>query len=146
MGYTCGVAIRIRQACAVLIAGALVIGGCGGEDDHVNRDRPPTAINVTAAIVQDGINVSPREFGAGPIRLIVSNQTKSRQELTFESAGREAGVTQKTSPINPLGTATLEVEVDEGAYELRTGDRGIKPAAVTVGARRGSAQGELLQP
>ena len=136
--------MRIR--CALVVAGALAAAGCGDEEDHANRERPATSINVTAAIADGRIHVSPRRFGAGPIRLIISNQTASAQELTFETGGDAAGVTQSTEPIRPSGTATLEVDVPQGDYELSAADGGVKPAAVKVGAPRRSAQDRLLLP
>ena len=136
--------MRIR--CALVVVGALAAAGCGEQEDHANRDRPPTSINVTAAIADGRIHVSPREFGAGPIRLIVSNQTASAQALTVETGGDDAGVTQTSQPIAPSGTGTLEVDVTEGDYEIRSSDGGVKPAAVRVGAPRESAQNELLLP
>lgn len=136
----------MRTPCALGLAAALGIAACGEDEDHANRKRPPASINVTAAIADGRINVSPRRFGAGPIRLIVSNQTPAAQALTFETGGDEAGVTQTTAPINPSGTATLEVEVPPGQYEIRTSDDGIEPAAVKVGAPRASAQSQLLLP
>lgn len=135
--------MRIR--CALAVAAAAGIAGCGDED-HANRERPPGTINVTAAIADGRIHVSPREFGAGPIRLLVSNQTASAQEVTFETAGDAAGVTQTSAPISSQGAGTLEIDTTEGEYELSTGDDGIRPVAVKVGAPRPSAQNELLQP
>src|SRR5688572_27518103 len=136
--------MRIR--CALVVVGALAAAGCGEQEDHANRERPPTSINVTAAIADGRIHVSPRRFGAGPIRLIVSNQTASAQALTVETGGGDAGVTQTSQPIAPSGTGTLEVDVTEGDYEIRSSDGGVKPTAVKVGAPRESAQNELLLP
>jgi hypothetical protein len=135
--------MRVRSALA--FAAVLGVAGCG-EEDHANRDRPAASINVTAAIADGAIHVSPREFGAGPIRLLVSNQTASAQELTFETGGDASGVTQTTTPIDPDGTATLEVDVTEGEYEISTADDKVKPVAVAVGAPRPSAQNDLLLP
>lgn len=123
--------------------------GCGGGDDYANRPRPPAPINVTAAISDARISVSPRQFGAGPIVLIISNQSSSAQEVTFETnelAGSQPGRTFNTTPINPRGTATLKVDVREGEWELRTEDDAIRAADVKVGETRKSAQDELLQP
>ena len=136
--------MRIR--CALVVVGASLLAGCGEQEDHANRERPAASINVTAAIADGRIQVSPRRFGAGPIRLIISNQTASAQALTFETGGGASGVTQSTQPIRPSGTATLEVDVPEGDYELSSSDGGVKAAAVTVGAPRESAQNELLLP
>jgi hypothetical protein len=135
--------MRIRWA--LVAAAAVGIAGCG-DDDHANRDRPPASINVTAAIADGRIHVSPRAFGAGPIRLIVSNQMPSAQAVTLATGGGASGVTETSAPITPAGTGTLEVDVPEGDYEISTDDRKVRPAAVKVGAPRLSAQNELLQP
>jgi hypothetical protein len=137
--------MRIR--CALALAAAVGIAGCGEDDDHANSERPPTTIDVTAAIADGRVHVSPRRFGAGPIRVIVSNQMPSAQALTFETGGDASGVTETTEPIVPNGTATLEVDdVTEGDYELLTDDDKVEPAAVRVSAPRPSAQNELLLP
>jgi hypothetical protein len=136
----------MRMRCALAVAAAAGIAGCGDDEDHANRERPAAPINVTAAIADGRIHVSPRSFGAGPIRLIVSNQTTSAQAVTLETGGGDSGVTQTTEPITPAGTGTLEVDVPEGDYELSTDDRKVEPAAVKVGAPRPSAQNELLLP
>jgi hypothetical protein len=132
------------------IAVALVtVAGCGGDDDYANDPRPPAPINVTAAITNSRVSVSPQRFGAGPIVLVISNQSSSAQEVTFETdelGGEAPGRTFNTTPINPRGTATLKVEVRPGDWKLRTGDGGIRAAAVSVGEARESAQNDLLQP
>jgi hypothetical protein len=135
--------MRIR--CALGVAAAFGIAGCGDED-HANRDRPATTINITAAIADGRVHVSPRAFGAGPIRLIVSNQTTSAHAVTLATGGDASGVTQTTAPITPAGTGTLEVDVPEGDYEISTDGGKVRPATVRVGAPRPSAQNELLQP
>jgi hypothetical protein len=141
-----GSAVTMRIRCAIALAGALGLVGCGEDEEHANRERPASSINVTAAISDGRIHVSPRRFGAGPIRLIVSNQTRAAQALTLETGGNESGVTQTTEPIRPSGTATLEVDVPEGEYELSSSDGGVEAAAIRVGAPRESAQNQLLLP
>jgi hypothetical protein len=136
--------MRIR--CALAVAAVAAVAGCG-DDDHANRDRPASTINVTAAIADGRVHVSPRTFGAGPIRLIVSNQMPSAQVVTFETGGDAAGVTQTTDPIDPHGTATLEIQdVTEGEYAIATDDGKVERATVEVGAPRASAQDQLLLP
>jgi hypothetical protein len=125
------------------------VAGCGGGADYANRPRPPAPINVTVAISDARISVSPHRFGAGPVVLIISNQSSSAQEVTFETnelGASQPGRTFNTTPINPRGTATLKVDVREGDWELRTEDNGIRAADVKVGQTRKSAQDELLQP
>jgi hypothetical protein len=132
------------------IATALVtVAGCGGGDDYANNPRPPAPINVTAAITDSKVSVSPQRFGAGPIVLIVSNQSSSAQEVTFETdelGGSQPGRKFSTTPINPRGTATLKVDVRQGDWKLGTKKGGIRAAAVSVGKKRKSAQDDLLQP
>ena len=133
-------------AIAALACGA---AGCGGDDDFANRPRPATPINVTAAISTSKVSVSPRTFGAGPIVMIISNQTPARQTVTIETeelGGSQPGVRRSTGPIGPNGTGTLQVDVRKGTYAVSVRDRAIEPASVEVGDPRKSAQDELLQP
>ena len=135
---------RRCSGCALALAAALALTACGAQ--HENRDRPPAPITITAAIREQRVKVSPHTFGAGPIRIIISNQTGSAQELTVETAGKASGVTRTTAPIIPDGTATLELDLTEGDYAVSTGDDGVAPAAVQVGAPRPSSQNDLLLP
>ena len=134
---------RRAIACALALTGALA--GCGQEDDHANRERPAASINVSAAIIDGRINVSPRSFGAGPIRLLVTNQTDSSQEVTLETSGNSPGITQ-TSTVTASATTKMEVDVPEGEYTITAADRAIRPASFTVGEARPSAQDQLLLP
>jgi hypothetical protein len=139
---------RRALAPAVLTVAALV-AGCGGGTSYKNDLRPPAPINITASVSGAGIAVSPGSFGAGPIVLIVTNQTGASQEITFESnelGASKPGVTQTTEPINPRGTGQLKVNVTEGRYRLRAANADIAPARITVGPLRQSAQNDLLQP
>jgi hypothetical protein len=137
---------RRSTACALALAALPGLAACGQEDDHANRERPAASINVTAAIIDGRITVSPTRFGAGPIRLIVTNQTETDQAVTFATGGNDPGITETSESINPSGTTTMEVEVPEGDYAISAEDGAIKPASVTVGAPRPSAQDQLLQP
>ena len=141
---------KTLRTCVVLLAGTLVIGGCGSDNDYKNDPRPPSPINVTAFIGANRVSVSPNSFGAGPIVVIVTNQSNSSQDVTFQTsvAGSSAKdeVTQSTGPINPGDTGQIKVDVVQGKYTVRTGDDAIRPAAVSVGPKRASAQNDLLQP
>ena len=138
---------RVATACAVLFAS--VLAGCGDEGgDYANKPRPATPINVTAAISDKKISISPKEFGAGPVVIIVSNQSGAEQRLTLQTeelGGSQPGLKQKTDPIAPRGTGTLKADVREGSYALSTSD-GPKAATLDVGPKRKSAQDELLAP
>lgn len=128
---------------------AAALAGCGGDGDHANDPRPPAPINVTAAIGDDRIIASPDRFGAGPVVLIVSNQSSEAQQVTLETNeidGPGPGTRHRSGPIDPRGTGTLKANVVRGTYELRVRDRAVRPAALHVGAERASAQNELLLP
>ena len=43
-----------------LTALCLSIAGCGGGKDFANDPRPPTPVNITAAISDDRVTVSPK--------------------------------------------------------------------------------------
>ncbi len=140
--------MRARRASgtAAALAG---LSACGGDEDHVNRERPAASINVSAAVIDGRILVSPRRFGAGPIRLIVTNQTRSTQAITFatdEVGGAAPGQTGTTAPLDPSTTATLELDARQGQYAVSATDAAIKRVTVEVGAPRSSAQNELSLP
>jgi hypothetical protein len=131
------------------IAAAVVLAGCGDTADSRTDPRPPAPIVLTASISDQRVSVSPRSFGAGPISLIVTNQTKTAQRVTLESvdaAGQGPGLKQETAPINPRDTATLKADVDPGRYSVHVAGDGIVAAALRVGPERKSAQNDLLQP
>jgi hypothetical protein len=130
-------------------AGALVLSSCGGGGSYDNKLRPAAPINITAYVSTKAVSVSPAKFGAGPIVLIVTNQSDNAQELTLETdqlASSTPGVKQSTGPISPRGTGRLKVDVKSGSYTLHTGSDTIQPAKLTVGSARPSAQNQVLQP
>ena len=132
-----------------MAAGAVVaLAGCGGGEDYANEPRPASPINVTAAISDKEISISPKTFGAGPVVIIVSNQTGREQTVTLQTeelGGSQPGLKQSTDPIAPRATATLKADVREGSYELSVRN-GPSPASLEVGGDRKSAQDRLLQP
>ena len=134
---------KMRCACALA---TVAFVGCGGGGDYANEPRRPSPINVTAAITARGLTVSPERFGAGPIVLVVTNRTDRAQAVTVEPAGPDAGVRQRSSPINPAGTAMLPLDVEQGRYTIATSDGRRQEASIRVGEPRPSTQDELLQP
>jgi hypothetical protein len=142
--------VKTLRTCVALLAGGLVIGGCGDDNDYKNEPRPPSPINVTAFVGAKSVSVSPNSFGAGPIVVIVTNQSNSSQDVTFQTSATGSGgkdeVTQSTGPINPGDTGQIKLDVVEGKYQVKTGNGSIRPASVSVGPKRASAQNDLLQP
>lgn len=126
----------------------LALAGCGESTDYVNDPRPPAPIDVSAAISEEKVTVSPDTFGAGPITLIIANLTDDTQKVTVQTddLSNEAGIKQTSSAINPQGTATLKVDVGQGRYTVSVDGAGIRPARMKVGRDRPSSQDQLLQP
>jgi hypothetical protein len=141
---------RTAAHASLAVAVVLAVGGCGSSSaDYKNDPRPPGPIVITGYISDQRVSVSPRSLGAGPISLIVTNQTKTAQRVTLESveaAGQGPGLKQETAPISPRDTATLKADVDPGRYSVHVAGDAIAAAALRVGPERKSAQNDLLQP
>ena len=128
---------------AATMVGVLVVSGCGSERKAYKNDpRPPAPINVAAYVSPDRISISPSSFGAGPIVVIVTNQSDTSQEVTLDGSRVE----QSTGPINPGDTGEIKVFVHQGTYTLHTSSGLISPATMVVSEERESAQNEVLQP
>src|SRR4051812_6472093 len=141
---------RAALAAAAALTAAGALAGCGEDDRRQgNGPRPPALILVTASISNSAVSVSPTSFGAGPIDLLVTNQTAAAQRVTLKSEARGAsrpGFTQVTAPINPRDTARLSADVRPGHYRVLVSGADIRGARLVVGDRRTSAQNDLLQP
>ncbi len=125
---------------------ALSASGCGSDTSYHNKLRPPAPIVVSAYISDRSVSLSPNRFGAGPITLVVTNQSGASQQLTFETTGSGAGVRQTTGPINPSDTATLKATVRPGNYQLRASTGSVLPGRLVIRGQRPSSQNDLFQP
>lgn len=133
-------------AAAGLACFSVLAAGCGSGSSYADAPRPPAPIVITASINKDQVAVSPKRFGAGPVNLVITNQTDAAQQITFETAGSAAGFKQQTGPINPKDTATLQANLKPGTVTVKVQGDGINAARLTVGSERASAQNDLLQP
>src|SRR3954451_15806088 len=139
------------RAAALLSGGMLTAGliaGCGGSD-FKNKPRPPVAIQLTGVITDKNVTVSPARFGAGPVTLIISNQTQASHTVTLEGAPlqKQATATQTVGPINPLDTANIQQNLKEGKYVVKVSSNGgIKPASLVVGPPRASSSNTWRLP
>jgi hypothetical protein len=133
----------------VLASTVLLATACGDTEPRTNLPRPPAPVTLTAAVRDDVIQVSPAVTGAGPIVLLVSNQTSKPQKVTFETdelGGKTGGNTASTPVIAPRSTGRLSIDVRSGRYAVHVQDRTIRAARVTVGPPRKSSQNQLLLP
>jgi hypothetical protein len=138
--------VRRTVFLAVSIA---ALAGCGGSQTRENGLRPPSPVTLTGVIHADGIQVSPARVGAGTVVLVVSNQSRTPQTVTFETdeLGGAPGGTKASSPeIAPASTGRLTIKTREGLYSVHTADEAIRPARVKIGPPRKSSQDDLLLP
>ena len=152
---------RPKRLAALLVCGAAstaAVAGCGG-DDFENEPRPPVPVEITGVITKDKVTVSPDKEGGGPIVLTISNQTKDSHTVTLEGVGSQPGtskanqVAETVGPINPLDTATIQVTLQRGQYEVKAGskeavpeEKMIAPAQLEIGPERESGKNQLLLP
>jgi hypothetical protein len=136
------------RATVAALAAAALAAGCGGGSHYRNRDRPPRPITVTASVDDHAVRVSPTRFGAGPVVVIVSNQSSRQQRVTFatDAVGGARGGIRASTPVGPQNTAHIQVTPRRGSYRLSTADHSIRPASLRVGGPRRSAQNQLLSP
>lgn len=138
---------KTRWIAAASTAGVL-LAGCGGDDDDfANRPRPPVAIEISGVITERKVTVSPDSLGAGPVVLIVSNQTNDPRTITLEGEQTR----ERVGPIEPLSTGRIKKTLEPGTYEVRAGSeraqpREIQAAQLDIGKERKSSSGDTLLP
>ena len=126
----------------LLLVALLTLGACG-EDDFPNNPRPPSPVELTAAIDARSVSVSPSSVGAGLVTITISNQTDEPARLTLEGPGEPV----TSSEIPPGGTGSIKTTLEEGDYEAAAEPGiGIRPADLEVGPERPTSQNDLLQP
>jgi hypothetical protein len=134
-------------AFALLATTALIAAGCGGGQHFENAPRPPSPVQLTGVIRDDKVTISPNRVGAGPIILLISNQTQQAHTITLDGGS----VNETVGPINPLDTAKVQETLSQGDYEVKAGSKQavkkeIKSATLRIGRSRRSSSNELLLP
>jgi len=100
-------------------------------------------VNVSVHIGTERLTASPDNIGAGPVTLLVSNQSGASQTLTVDGPRLQ----RTAGPNPPDDTATVKVTMQSGDFTISAEETaGVRPATLTVGAPRPSAQNELLLP
>lgn len=136
-----------------LTALALVatLAGCGASGSgYANAARPPAPVSVSVYLTDARVAVSPSHVGAGPVLLLIANESTRSRDVTLTAAagsGRACVAADASSgPINPQGTARVKLPLVQGACAVGDADGRLRPALLVVGAQRPSAQQDLLQP
>jgi len=132
---------------ALLLAGAILVTGCGSGSHFKDKPRPPVPVQLTGVVTDRGVQISPHRVGAGPVILIVSNQTSGPHTVTLEGNGS----TDTVGPINPMGTGKLQQTLSPGSYTVKAGSTQassfeIPPGKVTVTKARQNSSSDLLLP
>jgi hypothetical protein len=126
---------------------AMTAAGCGGGGKFQNKPRPPAPVQLTGVITEKGVTVSPNRVGAGPVILLISNQTQQAHTITLDG-----GSTRDTvGPINPLDTAKVQQTLQQGDYQVKAGSskalaKQLKPGTLTVGPERKSSSNQVDLP
>ena len=126
-----------------------ISAGCGGGEPRANELRPAPLVNLTAAVQDDVVRVSPSSVGAGQLVLIISNQSDRPQRVTFatDELGSSRGGRTATSPLIPAkSTGRLKLDAREGRYSVSVADDAVRAARVFVGPPRKSGQDRVLLP
>ena len=125
-------------ASALLVA--LVAAGCG-RNDFKNDPRPPVPAEVSVKIAQDGVGISPKEFGAGLVNFTIANLTQGTGTLAIQGP-----VDANSNQLAPGAAETLKVDMKTGSYEASVDGIAVKPFSFTVGPERPSGQNDLSLP
>jgi hypothetical protein len=136
-------------ALATLLVLVPLAAGCGSGADYANADRPPAPISISIALTGDRVAVSPDRVGAGPVLLLIANESGRSRDVTLTAAdgGRSCVAEDASSgPINAQDAARMSLPLVEGTCEVGVADGALTPARLIVGPERESAQQDLLQP
>ncbi len=139
-----------RTRTVALIAGAAVVAmgaSACGKKEFERKAKPPVPLQLSGVITTERVTVSPDRFGAGPIILLISNQTERSHSVALEGEG----IKERVGPINPGDTATLQKTLSSGGYVVKAGSeralpREIHPARLSVGRRRPTSEDHLTFP
>lgn len=125
-----------------LAGAALLVMGCGAQSRD-NKDRPPTVVELNAVVTGEQVTIAPAEVGAGPLVLIVSNQSQTVQNLKL--VGDQ--VAQSFRRLEPGDTTEFQTSLVPGDYTLSAGAlSSVREAELRVGPERPSGQNDLLLP
>jgi hypothetical protein len=138
---------RGRTRLAALLFGVLVLGGCGGGGDFKNEPRPAVPIQLTGVITNKEVTVSPNKLGAGPIVLLISNETNQAHTVTLIGPK----VNTKIESVNPQDVGKIQATLLPGQYTVSAGSshavkRPIKDARLSIGAPRPNSSSKVLLP
>ena len=126
------------------VALAVAASGCGGDDERAATSARPSRSTSRSASDEKSVTASPAKFGAGPITMLVANQSGASQTLTIDGPRLRRSV----GPINPQDTATVKLRVEPGEYTVSAAESpGLREATLHGRAQaRPAPRTRLLLP
>ncbi len=141
---------RTVGALSAMVLVILAAAGCGSSDGYDNASRPPAVLTLSVEVTNGRVAVSPAHIGAGPVVLLIANESGRTREVTLTApAGTSRACVDadaSSGPISPQSTARIQLPLIEGTCVVGVTDDGVHAARLTVGAERDSSQQDLLQP
>jgi hypothetical protein len=133
-------------AALLALVSVAALAGCGDED-FKNDPRAPVPIELTGVIQPGRVTVSPKNVGAGPVLITISNQTDDPHSVTLSGGS----VQQRVTSVAPSDTTTIRRTLAPGTYEVTAGEaaavaKEIRPARLKVGQERPSSSTDLSLP
>jgi hypothetical protein len=120
---------------------ALAAAGCAGNESYQNIPKAPAVLTVSVIVAEDEIQMSPRQWGAGPVRFITVNQTGTRQIVSFDSERIERDV-----PVGAGQSANFKLTTEPGSFTISASNVAASELSFEVGPMRESAQNDMTQP
>jgi hypothetical protein len=140
--------IRIGALATGVALGAGFLVGCGGGKDFADKARPAAPLYLNGAITSKGVDVSPNHVGAGPVVILVSNQTQAAHTLTLDGSSIAP---VRTNVIGPTDTGTIQTTLAPGTYTVKAGStkavtKELPPAHLVIGKARPDSNGQVGLP
>ena len=141
---------RIRSGTVALAFVAMVAlaAGCGGGKNFQAKPRPPATVQLTGVITDQGVTVSPNRVGAGPVQILVSNQTQEAHTLTLDGANIAP---VRSAPIDPTDTGSITRSLAPGVYTVQAGtasalNKQLSSARIVIGKARPDSNDQVGLP
>jgi hypothetical protein len=127
---------------------AALLGGCGGGSNFADQPRPSAPLYLTGVITSSGVTVSPSRAGAGPVVILVSNQTRASHTLTLDGANIAP---VQSAAIAPTNTGRIQTTLTPGTYTVKAGSvravtKELAPARLVIGKERPDSNDQVGLP
>lgn len=134
---------RLRVAALLVVGMSLAGAGCGRVSDKPNGTSPPETAQLSAAITDREVSIAPGRLGAGPVRIVVTNQSTSSTPLVLrKSSGDSTARTRGT--VAPGTAAVIQANLSPGRWTLSASND--RATILRIGAKRDSGDDALLLP